>query len=144
MAYISFNKLWESEFDGFVSKHDKLQDLNINQLKHEVHDSYKKDEKIATNFEDVDDKDVISKAYLDEKLKKIHGRISYIEKDYHEFKLQHNKQNVEVILIQRADKTTIQILYDKGLYDNYANADKVLEDFLFTTRLRGDLSEDNT
>ena len=69
---------------------------------------------------------------------------SYIEKDYHEFNLQHNKQNVEVILIQRADKTTIQILYDKGLFDNYANADKVLEDFLFTTRLRGDLSEDNT
>ena len=38
-------------------------------------------------------------------------------------------------------KTTIQVLYDKGLFDNYANADKVLEDFLFTTRLRGDLSE---
>ena len=38
------------------------------------------------------------------------------------------------ILIQRAVKTTIQILYDKGLFDNYANADKVLEDFLFTTR----------
>ena len=38
-------------------------------------------------------------------------------------------------------KTTIQILYDKGLFDNYANADKVLEDFLFTTRRREDLSE---
>ena len=38
-------------------------------------------------------------------------------------------------------KTTIQILYDKGLFDNYANADKVLEDFLFNTRRRGDLSE---
>ena len=32
-------------------------------------------------------------------------------------------------------------MYDKGLFDNYANADKVLEDFLFTTRRRGDLSE---
>ena len=31
--------------------------------------------------------------------------------------------------IQRAVKTTIQILYDKGLFDNYANADKVLEYF---------------
>ena len=29
----------------------------------------------------------------------------------------------------------------RGLFDNYANADKVLEDFLFTTRRRGDLSE---
>ena len=36
----------------------------------------------------------------------------------------------------------IQILYDKGLFDNYANADKVSEDFLFTTRRRGDLSEE--
>ena len=41
-------------------------------------------------------------------------------------------------------KTTIEILYEKGLFDNYANADKVLEGFLFTTRRRGDLSEDNT
>ena len=45
IAYISFNKLWESEFDGIVSKRDKLQDLNIIQLKLEVHDTYKKDEK---------------------------------------------------------------------------------------------------
>ena len=28
-----------------------------------------------------------------------------------------------------------------GLFDNYANAYKVLEDFLFTSRRRGDLSE---
>ena len=67
MAYISYNKLWESEFDGIVSKRDKLQDLNINQLKLEVDDTYKKNEKITTNFETVDDKDVINKAYLDSK-----------------------------------------------------------------------------
>ena len=85
MAYISYNKLWESEFDGIVSKRDKLQDSNISQLKH-------------------------------------------------------NKQSVEDILIQRAVKTTIQILYDKGLFDNFQNADKVLEDFLFTARRREDLS----
>ena len=139
MAYISYNKLWESEFDGIVSKRDKLQDLNINQLKLEVHDTYKKDEKITTNFEATDDSDVINKAY--NKLKKIDGHIAYIEKDYNEFKLQYNKQSVEDILVQRAVKTTIQILYDKGLFDNYANADKVLEDFLFVTRRRGDLSE---
>ena len=69
------------------------------------------------------------------------GHISYLEEDYNEFKLQYNKQSVEDILIQRAVKTTIQILYDKGLFDNYANADKVLEDFLFTTRRGGDLEE---
>ena len=144
MAYISYNKLWESEFDGIVSKRDKLQDLNINQLELEVHDTYKKDEKIKTNFEPVDNEDVINNSFLDDKLLKIIGHLSKLGKDYNEFKLQYNKQSVEEILIERTVKTTIQILYDKDLFDNYASADKVLEDFLFTTRRRGDLSEDNT
>ena len=72
---------------------------------------------------------------------KINGHLSKVEKDYNEYKLQYNKQSVEDTLIQTAVKTTIQILYYKGLFDNYANADKVLEDFLFTTRRREDLSE---
>ena len=75
---------------------------------------------------------------------KIDGHLSKLEKDFNEFKKEYNKQSVEEILIQRAVKTTIQILYDKGLFDKYANADKVREDFLFVTRRRGDLSEDNT
>ena len=141
MAYISYNKLWEREFDGIVSKRDKLQDLNIIQLKLEVHDTYIKDEKITTNFEAVDDKDVINKGYLDSNLLRIDGHLAKLEKDYNEFKIQYNKQNVEDVLIQRAMKTTIQILYDRGLFVNYSNADKVLEDFLFTTRRREDLSE---
>ena len=143
MAYISYNKLWESEFDGIVSKRDKLQDLNINQLKLEVHDTYKKDEKITTNFEAVDNEDVINKGHLDSKLLKIDGHLSKLEKDYNEFKLQYNKQNVENILIQRAVKTTIQILYDRGLFDNFQNAEEVLKDFLFTTRRRPDLEDNN-
>ena len=144
MVYISYNKLWESEFDNIVSKRDKLQDLNINNLKLEVHDTYKKDEKISTNFKPIDNEDVINKGYLDEKLLKIDGHLSKLEKDFNEFKLQYNKQSVEEILVRRAVKTTIQILYDKGLFDNFQNADKVLEDFLFTTRRREDLSEENT
>ena len=143
MAYISYNKLWESEFDGIVSKRDKLQDLNINQLKLEVYDAYKKDEKLTTNFEPIDNLDVINKAYLDSKLLKIDGHLSKLEKDYNEFKLQYNKQKVEEILVQRAVKTTIQILYDKGLFDTFQNADKVLEDFLFITRRRPDLEKVN-
>ena len=134
MAYISYSKLWESEFDGIVSKRDKLKDLKINQLKLEVHDTYVKDEKITTNFEPVDNEDVINKAYLDETFSKKDGPLSFLEKHYNEFKLQYNKQSVEDILIQRAIKATIQILYDKSLFDNYANADRVSEDFLFTTR----------
>ena len=48
-----------------------------------------------------------------------------IKKHYNEFNLQYNKQSVEDILIQRAVKTTIQIIYDKGLFHNYVNADKL-------------------
>ena len=98
---------------------------------------------MITNFEAVDDKDVINKAYLDEKLKKIEGQICYTEKDYNEFNLQYNKQPVEDILIEKALKTTIQLFYDKGLFDNFQNADKVFQDFLFTARRRPDLEEVN-
>ena len=82
MAYISYNKLWESEFDGIVSKRDKLQDLNNNQLELEVHDTYKKDEKITTSFEPTDNSDVINKAYIVEKLLKINGHLLKLEKDF--------------------------------------------------------------
>ena len=143
MAYISYNKLWESELDGIISRRDKLQDLNTNQLKLEVHDTYKKDERKTTNFEAIDNSDVINKGYLDSKLLKIDGHLSKLEKDYNEFKLQYNKQNVEDILIQRAVKTTIQILYGTGLFDNFQNAEEVLKDFLFTTRRRPGLEKVN-
>ena len=143
MAYILYNILWDSEFDSIVSERDKLQDLDINQLKLEGHDTYKKDEKLTTNFEAVDNEDVINKGYLDSKLLKINGHLSKLQKDENEFKKQCNKQNIEEILIQRAVKTTIQILYDKGLFDNFQNAEEVLEDFLFVRRRRGDLEEIN-
>ena len=124
-----------------MSKRDKLQDANISQLKLEVYDTNKKDEKITTNFEPVDNSDVINKSYLDDKILKIDGHLSKLEKDFNEFKLQYNKQNVEEILVQRAVKTTIQILYDRGLFDNFQNAEEVLKDFLFTTRRRPDLEK---
>ena len=130
--------MWESEFDNIVSRRNKLQDININQLKLEVHDSYKKDEEITTKFEPVNDGDVINQVYLDDKLKKIDVHIAYIENDYNEFKLQYNQQSVKEALVQKAVKTTIQMLYDKGLFDDFQKADKVLNDFLFTTRDRND------
>ena len=88
MAYISYDKLWEPEFAKIVSKRDKLQDMNINELKFKVHDTYKEDEKITTSFEPQINEDVINKAHLDEELKKIGGHSSYIERDYNEFELQ--------------------------------------------------------
>ena len=45
MTYFSYNKFSDSEFGNIVCERDKLQDLNINQLKLQVHDTYKKDEK---------------------------------------------------------------------------------------------------
>ena len=140
MAYIYYNNLWESEFDDLVSERDKLQGLNLNQLKLEVHDTYKKGGKITTDFEPTDNSDVINKSYPDEKLLNINGQLSILEKDYNESKLQYNKQSVEKILIQRSVKTTIQILCDGGLFDNFQNADKVIKDFLFVTRRRWYLS----
>ena len=110
-------------------------------MKLQVLDAYEKDEKNTTKFEAVNDEDVIDKDYLNEKLSKIEGHLSFLEKKYNEFKLQNNKQSVEELSIQRVVRTTIEILYDKGLFDIYANADKVLEEFLFVTRRRGDLEE---
>ena len=61
MPFIGYNKLWESKFHNIVSKGDKLQDLNNIQLKFKVHDSYKKDEKMTTNFEPNKNEDVMNK-----------------------------------------------------------------------------------
>ena len=66
MAYISYNKIWENDFDNIVSKKDKVQDMNINHSKLEVHDTYRKGEKITTNFQPTDDEDVLNKIHLDE------------------------------------------------------------------------------
>ena len=143
MACISYNKLWESEFDGIVSKRDKLQDAKNSQIKLKVNEAYIKDEKITTNFEAVNNEGVINKVYFDKNLLKINGQLSKLKKDFNEFKLQYNEHSVEDVLVQRVVKITIQISFDKGFFDNYANADKVLEDFLFVTRRRGDLEDVN-
>ena len=63
MAYISFIKLSESEFDNIVSIRDKLQNKIINQLKLQIHDIYEKDEKTTTNVEAVNDGDIINKSF---------------------------------------------------------------------------------
>ena len=84
MECISYNKIWESEFKNMVSERDKVQDLNINQLELEVHHTFKRDEKITTNFKPTDDSDVINKGFLEEKLSKKDGHLSLLEKDYNE------------------------------------------------------------
>ena len=104
--------MWKSKFDNIVSKKFKVQVIKIKQLKLEVHDKYKEYEKLTTNFDPTDNSNVIDKVYLDEKLLKMNGYLSLLEKGCNEIKLQYNKQSVEEILIQKAVKTTIQTLYD--------------------------------
>ena len=59
----NYNKLWESEFDNIVSTKDKMQDININQIKMKVHDTYKEDGEITTTFEPSSDEDVLNFIY---------------------------------------------------------------------------------
>ena len=91
MAYTHYSKIWESEFDNMLSKKDKLQDININQLELEVYDTYRKDEKNTAKFEAVNDEDVSYKAYLYEEFSKTNGHLSLLENCYTEFKVLSNK-----------------------------------------------------
>ena len=134
MASISFKKLWESEMDNIASKKTKVQDIIPNQLKLEVHDTYKKDEKITTKFKPVNAEDVINKAYPVEIFFKNRRSYIIIRKKYNQFKTLSKKQPTEEVLVQRVAETTIQILYDKGFFDNYNIANEVLKTILFTRR----------
>ena len=69
--------------------------MNRNQLKGEVHDTYKKDEKITTNFEPTDISDVNNKAYPDENVSEKDDHLSLLEKNYKEVKLHYNKKSVD-------------------------------------------------
>ena len=112
-----------------MSANDRVQDIGLNQVKLKVNDTYKENEKITTNFEPINETDVLKKAYLDTKLTKIDGHISFLQKDYNEFKLHIKKQRVEE-MIENAVKTSTQLLYDEVFFDNFVNADEVLKGFL--------------
>ena len=90
--------------------------------------------------EPCNDENVVNMAYLDTNVSKKEGHVSYIGKNYNEFELFSNKQSVEEILIERALKTTIQILYDKGLFDSFDSIDEVLKDDFFVERRRSDIN----
>ena len=113
MAYINNDKLCWSELYNNVSAENTVQDIILNHSKLKVNDTDEKYDKITRKFEPSHDEDVISEAYLDTKLSKIASHISFIEEDYIEIKLRNDKQSVEV-LVERAVKKTIQILYDEG------------------------------
>ena len=52
-----------------------------------------------------------------------------------------NKHSFAEVLFQRASKTTINTLYDKGSLDSFRQADKVLNIFLFVKRRRPGVEE---
>ena len=64
------------------------------------------------------------------------GHLYLLGKDY-------NNEPTEEVLIQRAVKTAIQVPYNKGLFDNFPNADRVLKVFFPVVRRRSDLKEVN-
>ena len=110
-----------------------MQDINLYQIKLRVNDTYKKDEKTTTKFEPNKPEGVITKGYLVTEISNVEGLISYIERYYK--KLKDLERFNEGVLIEKAVKTTIQILYDKGLFDNY-NADEALKDYQLIERRR--------
>ena len=56
-----------SDFENIVPKKNKIQVMKFNQLGLEVHDTYKRDERITTNFEPDNNENIINKACFDEK-----------------------------------------------------------------------------
>ena len=55
-------------------------------------------------------------------------------------------RNKENHINERAVRTTIQTLYDKGLFDNYENADQVMKEYLLVEvndRRRPEIDEVN-
>ena len=62
-----------------------MQDIIFNQFKIKVNDTFKKDEKITTNFGPSSNHNSVNKAYLEKKLSKTEGHLSLKEEKYKEF-----------------------------------------------------------
>ena len=89
-------------------------------------DTFKLDEKITKKSDPGNDEDIANKGYEDREFSRVEGHRSYIAKSYNEFELRSNKSSEEVF-IERAVKTTFQILFDERFFDNYDEADEVLK-----------------
>ena len=115
-----------------------MQDINVNQWKLKTNDTFKEDEKITTNFEPSNDKNVVNKAYLVIIFIQIRGHILFMEKNLINliFVNDKKKHTDDKFLIEKAVKATIQKPDDKRLFDNYDNADEVLSDFFIEDKER--------
>ena len=82
MTYISHDKSWRTDFhnkDRDLFAKDRVRDINFNQLKLKVNDTYKKDEKIIMNFEPHNNESVVNKSYLDRKISRVEDHLSLID-----------------------------------------------------------------
>ena len=113
MAYISHEKLWRPEFYNYVSANESVQDISLANLILKVNVTFKKSEKIKTNFEPSKYEDV-HKAHLDATLSEVNGHITFFLKNYIENKdpERSNKQS-EVVPNEKAVKSNKQTLDDR-------------------------------
>ena len=70
MAYFKYDRFWRSWFYKIISAKDRIQDINLNQLKLKLNNSYK-DDKTTTNFEPHKNEDLVNKNYLDAETGKV-------------------------------------------------------------------------
>ena len=70
MVYIRCDKLWKSEFYNLSAK-DRVQDINLNQIKLRANDNYKEDKILTANFEPSNDEDVVIKAHMVAQISKV-------------------------------------------------------------------------
>ena len=109
-----------------------MQSINLNQLKLEVDDTHKKDEKLTTIFEPHENEDVVNNAYINTEIFKVEAHLSLIEKIILNLNcIALKKQTNDEFLIGKAVKTTSQKLSSEELLDNYGNSDEVLKSYLF-------------
>ena len=93
----------------------------------------KNEKKKQTNFEHSKKTDVANKAYLDKNFSGVFEHQSCKERTFNHFKKHSNeKQPENEDLIEKAVETTLQLLYDKGLFDNYNNANEILKVYLLS------------
>ena len=71
----------EANFKTTFLQKDRVQNINLSQLKLKVNCTYKRDETITTNFEPSNNEVVMNKVRLDTELPKTEGHLSVKEKD---------------------------------------------------------------
>ena len=60
-------------------------------------------------------------------LESIKTKLINLEEKYSQPNIDSEKKNNEILFASRIKKEIIQLLYDKGLFDNYPNKDQVFE-----------------